>query len=350
MRLTTINKQLFDDLIKQQIGVGRYAGQQAADMVDLLKLADADITAKILKWGESPRYTPARLKALLAEIKLMIADVYGEASDTLRNEMAAFAEHAAEAAAATIAIEAPLAWKPFGISKEQLAAILDTTPIRIGVNQSLLFDEIFKGIAAGKEEKIRGAIRLSMVEGESVHQAVNRLVGTAANGFKDGVFHGSRRDLANITHTVIQHTNNRAVQALYQNNSEVLNGWIYMATLDSNTCSYCFSRSGKKYKLGEGQEPPLHVNCRCFAAPDVKTWRELGYDKDELATSTRASSSGQVKSDISFNDWLKGESPKTQRELLGPVRAKMFAEGKLTLDKFTDNSGRLYTLEQLKKS
>jgi hypothetical protein len=45
---------------------------------------------------------------------------------------------------------------------------------------------------------------------------------------------------------------------------------------------------------------------------------------------------------------LKGQDKKTQVELLGKTRAQMFAEGKIKLDKFTDSSGKLLTLEQLK--
>jgi hypothetical protein len=38
-----------------------------------------------------------------------------------------------------------------------------------------------------------------------------------------------------------------------------------------------------------------------------------------------------------------------QKEVLGETRQKLFAEGKMTLDKFIDHNGQTYTLDQLKK-
>lgn len=343
---TNIDKQLFDDLVHNAIAVGRYSNQQAQDMVALLNKADADITAKLIKWGESGRYTPARLRAILAEIKLTLADTYGEASDSLKTEMMAFAEHSAEVAAATVATQMPLNRKPFGVTAEQMKAILSTEPIRIGANQALLFGDLFKSLSLAKEQKIRGAVQLGMVEGESIQQIVQRLTGTKANRFADGVNAVSRRDLYNITHSVVQHTSNQAAAAMMQNNSEVVKGFLSIVTLDSKSCMFCVNASYKEYKLTD-TGPIWHIGCRCFRAPILRTWKELGFDREELKAGGRATSTGVVSSDISFNDWLKTAPVKTQIELLGPTRQKMFANGMKT-DKFTDASGKLYTLEQLK--
>jgi hypothetical protein len=337
---TEINKALFDGLIHNQIAVARYSNKQAQDLVALLNKADKEIVAKLQAWGDSQKFTPARLKALLAEIRLTIADTYQNAGGTLKEEMAAFAAHSGEVAGAVLASQLPVSWSPVAMSKEQLIAILDKTPIRIGADKSLLFDEVFKALAGGMEEKVRGAIRLGMVEGESITQIVGRLAG------KGGVLDGPRRDLANLTHTVVQHTNNQAAAMTMQNNSAVLNGWTDVATLDSKTCVYCAGLSGMVFPL-DSSGPPWHISCRCFRAPLVKTWKELGFDMAEMPVSTRASSSGPVRADISFDTWLRTQGKATQTELLGPARQKLFSDG-LKIDKFTDASGKTYTLDQLK--
>ena len=56
-----------------------------------------------------------------------------------------------------------------------------------GVEKKLLLKEIFQGLAAGREEDIRGAIRLGVVEGESMPQMVSRLRWTKAAQYKVGV-------------------------------------------------------------------------------------------------------------------------------------------------------------------
>lgn len=336
---TTIDKDLFDRLVHQNIDLSRYSAKQGRQLVTLLNRAEKDIVSQITA---KDTWSQARLKALLKEIQLTIADVYKEASGQLSDEMAAFAPHAAELAAGNIAASMPLSWSPVAMSSAQYSAILSTTPIRIGTGQSLLYDEIFKGIAAGLESKVRGSIRLSMVEGESVYQAAARLQG------KTGILAGSKRDIYNLAHTTIQHVNNQAAQITMQNNTDVVKGWIFISTFDSKVCSWCFSNSGKRFDLNSGPMPPIHTGCRCYQAPELRTLKELGFDRNETPSGTRATQSGQISADTSFNDWMKTQPKKTAIELLGPTRAKMFAEGKLRLDRFTDSSGKLLTLDQLK--
>jgi len=349
--MAKIQKTLFDLLLKRQINIGRYGEKKVYDIVKLLNQADREILAKIAERGETKSFTGARLKRLLKEIRSMINATYGELHGTLQDEMRDFAEHSSEFASSTLASQLPVKWSPVSLSKEQLLAIVDDTPIAIGPEKRLLLEEIFQSMAAHKEEAIRGALRLGMVQGETVDQMIQRLRGTRAEQYRDGLLEGSRRSMAGIVRSVVQATNNNAAQAVYEKNSEVLNGWKFVATLDSRTCSHCWNEENKQktWPIGEGPLPPLHVNCRCFQAPAIKSWEELGFDGlPEFGKFQRASKGGPVDADISFNDWLKGQDYDTQVELLGPARAKLFSDGKLTLDKFTDSSGELYTLKELK--
>lgn len=343
-----IDKDLFDRLVNRQIAVGRYAERQAYEIIKLLNRADKELLDKIIDRGESDSFTGRRLEALLKEIRSMVDKSYRELFEATKAEMEQFAPHAGEFAAATLSMSLPAAWSPVAISDEQLVAIVDKTPISIGKDKKLLLEEVFSSMASGKEEMIRGALRLGMVQGEDVQTMVRRLKGTRSAQYQDGLLEGSRRSMANMVRSVVQHTNNVAVQSVYAKNSDVLNGWLYVATLDSRTCPVCFSQSGKEFPLGEGPLPIRHISCRCFQAPAIKSWAELGFDLPEFGKFDRAAKGGPVDADISFNDWLKDQDNATQVELLGPARARLFAGGKMHLDKFTDSSGSLYTLAELK--
>ncbi len=340
-----IDKGIFDSLMHAHIDFSRYSDQQIRDIVSLFNSAADDITARI---STVDNWTNARLKAVLKEINATANDAYQSASDQLREEMVAFAPHAGEVMTAAMATSLPVSWSPVALTKDQLLSIIDKTPIRIGTNQALLYDEIFQGLADGMEEKVRGALRLGMVNGEGTPELVRRIKGTRANQYKDGILEGSRRDIANIVHTTVMHTSNQAAALTFQNNSDVLNGWVDVATLDGKTCMFCVSMSGRVFALDESG-PPWHIGCRCFRAPAPKSWQQLGFkDMPEYPTGMRASAGGPVKADISFNDWLKGQPKAVQVELLGPTRADLFRNGGLSLDRFTDSSGKLLTLEQLK--
>jgi hypothetical protein len=50
--------------------------------------------------------------------------------------------------------------------------------------------------------------------------------------------------------------------------------------MDQNLCSYCVSRSGKVYRIGD-LELPLHPNCRCTSVPWRKEWQDDGLTDDD---------------------------------------------------------------------
>ena len=344
--MSNIDGTIFDALVHQQIDNSRYSQQQVKELVGLLNEADKEILAKIAKATDGT-FTKSRLEALLKETRATVDDTYQTIQSNLRDEMLSFAAHSDDIAGSILASQMPVHWNPVAMTSNQYAAILDKTPIRLGKDKALLFDEVFSSLAAGKEEKVRSALRLGMVQGESMPDLIKRIQGTKANGYSDGILEGSRRDLANIVHTTVQHTSNQAAHTSMMNNADVLNGWIYVGTLDSRMCSYCAQSYGQKFALGQGPIPPKHVGCRCFQAPDVKTWKELGFDSGEAPKGMKASASGPVKANMSYQEWLKQQQPSVQDDVLGKARAQIFRDGNLKLDKFYDASGKMYTLDDL---
>ncbi|OHD24402.1 MAG: hypothetical protein A2Y38_03190 [Spirochaetes bacterium GWB1_59_5] len=226
--------------------------------------------------------------------------------------------------------------------------MVDKTPITVGPDKKLLLEEIFSGLAAGKEEAIRGAVRLGIVEGETVDAIVRRLIGTRANRYTDGVLEKNRRGTAAIVRTIINHVSNGAAQATYAENGDLVKGWTFLSTLDFRTTLGCRGFSGQTFPVGQGPIPPLHVNCRSFAAPKVATWKELGVDLEEMPPSVRASKNGPVNADISMDDWMRTQTPAEVKEMLGASRAKLFLEGHLDVKSFTDGKGVAYDLVELK--
>ena len=77
-------------------------------------------------------------------------------------------------------------------------------------------------------------------------------------------------------------------------------------------------------------------NCRCIIVPYF-----------DIENDVRASKDGYVSSKVTFEDWLEEQDEKTQREVLGTTRFKMFKDGTKIKD-FVDR-GEILTLEELKK-
>jgi len=59
----------------------------------------------------------------------------------------------------------------------------------------------------------------------------------------------------------------------------------------------------------------------------------------------------QIKADpnMGFINMLRKQSPEFQNKVLGTERAKLFRNGKLSIDRFTNDKGQILTLKQLKK-
>lgn len=345
---TEIPKALFDATVRSQIATGRYASKVVRDIIGLLNAADKDLMDKIAKRGDVQSWTTSRMQSMLKEIRTSVDEMYWEAEKLLNSEMGGFALHVAESTESLIASRLPVSFNVKQMSMEQLKAIVDVAPVTVGPDKKLLLEEIFTSLAAGKEESIRGAIRLGMVEGETIDQMVRRLRGTKANQYKDGVLEVSRRHAEAMTRTIVNHTSNQAMQATFANNKDVVKGWVFVATLDSRTSITCASLSGTVWPTGKGPIPPRHPNCRSAAVPEIATWRELGFDMDEMPAGMRSSKDGLVSADISFSDWLKDQPKDVQVDILGKTRADLFRSGKMTIDRFTDDMGRVLTLDQLK--
>ncbi|MBM9614759.1 hypothetical protein JWJ90_10735 [Desulfobulbus rhabdoformis] len=224
--MAQIQRSLFDLLLKRQINVSRYGERKVHDIIKLLNQADKEILAKIADRGEVKSFTGARLKRFLKEIREMIDAAYKEIGETLHTEMVPFSEHSADFASSTLSSQLPVKWSPVAISKEQLIAVVDDTLIAIGPEKRLLFGELFPSLARHKEEAIRGAIRLGIVQGETVSEMITRLRGTRTSQYRDGVLEADRRSLAGIVRTVVQAVNNNAVHEVYKKKADVLDGWV----------------------------------------------------------------------------------------------------------------------------
>lgn len=234
-------------------------------------------------------------------------------------------------------------------TSEMLATIVTTEAITLGPDGAELLDDIFKTLAAGKEARIRQAIRMGMSEGESIPDLVKRLIGTRAARFTDGILERDRRAAEGIVRTAVNHVSNKAADMTYRQNGDLISGVQWVITLDTRSCLTCVknAQGGKPYKMDEGPRPPVHVNDRCFMVPVMKSWKELGIDLEEMPISGRAAMTGVEAGDMTYGDWLR-KYPEHATEALGPARAKLFQEGKIKVENFVSDRGKLLTLDELR--
>jgi SPP1 gp7 family putative phage head morphogenesis protein len=183
----------------------------------------------------------------------------------------------------------------------------------------------------GAAKRVRDAIRIGVVEGETIDKIVRRVRGTRVLKYKDGALEISRRSAEAMVRTAVTHTSNVATQATLEANSDILDGIIWVSTLDSRTTIICAGLDGKTFPLSSGPRPPAHINCRSTILPNIK-----GTDIRALAERP------------TFEAWLTKQPPEVQADILGATRLRLWKAGEIKLEGFTDSKQRVLTLEQLR--
>lgn len=196
--------------------------------------------------------------------------------------------------------------------------------------------------------RIDNAVRKGWTEGSTNTQIIQSIVGTKSNNYRDGVLATTRRNAATVVNTSVQHVASAARMDTWVENSDLVKGYEWLSTLDSKTSKQCRSLDGQVFKIGKGPVPPIHPNCRSTTTPVLDD--EYSFlDQD----STRASVNGPVSADTTYYGWLGTQSAKTQNEVLGVERAKLFRDGGLSSEEFAklqlNKNFQPLTLEQMRR-
>jgi SPP1 gp7 family putative phage head morphogenesis protein len=347
----TANEALLDAQVRHAIYVQRFGGGQVNRFIALLNRADADVVdiikvrvAKIAERGyDTGPATTKRLNAVLDAIREVTAQAYADAGKELTAQLTDFVIYERDWQIAQIEQPLPVAVQVIQPTAEVVTAAALKRPF-----QGRLLKEWLAGVEEAKAARVRDAIRLGLVEGETIDQMVRRIRGTRPRQYQDGLLEIDRRGAAAMVRTAVNHTSNAARDSVFAANDFLLNGVRWVSTLDARTTPICQARDGKVYPTNSGPRPPAHIGCRSATVAALKSWRELGLNIDDVPAPTRASLNGQVPGDLTYGEWLKRQPAAFQDDVLGTSKGKLFRLGELPVDRFVDRAGRELTLAELR--
>lgn len=326
-----INDKLIDKYIKRDISLMRVEAYEIRKILTLLLKLEKEIKEELYKYQgfkyDLTAYRRKRLEKKLKSIKLIIKDTYKEILNIQKMsylDLTSLEYKFAQSSLTSI----------IGISLETTApsALL----LKSVVNDTLILGSRIKDkwvIQANYlYSQCADQIRMGLLLSEPPAQLSRRIFPNVT-----GVARRNATTLARTSfHAIIQ----RARFEGYKEIDNVIKGYQWLSTLDSRTSLTCVGLSGlvwdKNYKpIGHSKRwrgsPPAHFNCRSTIVPVVKSYKELDIkNKKDIPESTRASMDGQAAADISYLDWLKNKSKKTQIEVLGVGRRKLWLDGKLS--------------------
>ncbi len=132
--------------------------------------------------------------------------------------------------------------------------------------------------------------------------------------YKDGdVPSGQLRSFLNTARTETLRAYREASHQTYQQNADILEGWIWLSALNARTCRACIALHGTFHELGERMKS--HVNCRCTQVPAIRGV-DLGIEKG--------------------TDWFAKQPAAVQKAVLdGEGEFEAYKAGKVRLEDFT---------------
>jgi hypothetical protein len=173
---------------------------------------------------------------------------------------------------------------------------------------------LFAGFGREAAQKMRGALITGLTLGQSP--------GVVAREVRQALEIPRQRAMT-IARNEMQRSYRSAALATYQENDDVVEGWIWMAAIGARRppCPACIAKHGTKHKLSEDLND--HVCGRCARAPYTKDWSDilgpLGIDTSSLPDTRVQLQSGP--------SWFEQQDEATQRKILGGSKYEAWKDG-----------------------
>ncbi|MCP4261537.1 MAG: hypothetical protein GY774_29145, partial [Planctomycetes bacterium] len=289
----TANEQIRDALVRRGKWLERYTNSVVAGGLDVLGDVRADILSQIQSKlpGVKSQKGLERLLTSLDHIIDKFSPQFEAYIDGFIYELIDY-EVPATATAIKNVIPAPAA-AAFGlVTTQQVYAAIHAQPFAKGG----LLNEYYAGLSTGNKAVVRGSIRSSFLEGDSIPQAMSRLRGTKQLGYRDGAWSKIDRDAEGIVRTALAHTSAVARSQLYRENSDLIAGEQWVAIRDNRLCAICAQLDGQWWPLDKPHpKQPIHFNDRCDMTSILKSYKQMGIKAEEIPNDkVRMANNGKV--------------------------------------------------------
>ncbi len=263
-RPPNVNEALLDAGVRHLVGLQRYATGLRDRVLAILNQADADLDRRIReryaaiaeRGFDSGPATTARLEQIRKELRQVAAPHYAEATRVLVGDLRELAQHEAVQQVDALRSIIPVNLSYTLPASPELLAIADTFPL-LGRTMK----DWAEGLLDSQMQRVDDAVKIGLVEGDTIDQLARRVRGTAAAGYSDGILDVGRREAQAIVRTAVNGITSRARELTYAANADLVKGVQWVSTLDTRTTLICISRDGTVFQVDEGPRPPAHWNC-----------------------------------------------------------------------------------------
>jgi hypothetical protein len=329
---------IIDGTVRNQVLLRRYLRREVRKMLELVARYDRKM-AKVLRrrWDESLTLGSEPLKQLYKEIAEVRDEMIKEANKRARQMTRDLAPTEQDREWGLLALLLGLSGKK--PKRPTLVDILDT-PFASGDAAMSTYREWMGTLADADRRRIQDVLTHGAVHDIPKNEILLLFFGTSANRFADGRLARTRMNMEALLETLVNHISLIARESIWASSDKVV-GAYWASVLDSRTTAICRGRDGKVVMFGNNPppkgasllepptaRPPAHVRCRSTMVALRK---------------------GAIPDRRTYEEWLGSQSEKLQNEILGKQKAILWRQGKVSLDKFVDESGKELTIKQLLK-
>ena len=317
-----------DRTIRRQMFIQRFSRSESKRIQKRLVRLYARINARLAR--EPSASLEARLINIRRDIDIIIARGFRELSDDINQSVLKFSDDEMVFALRSqqAATRIPLSLPTIGQLENSLRTSALDAPL--GPN-TITMKEALDDFATKKAREIRLTIGDGILIGDTTPQ-ITKSINELARGLH-------KHQAEALVRTLTNHAASQARKLVTLQNQELFQSEEWVAVLDSRTTLICGGRDGREYPVGKGPYPPAHWNCRSVRIPVLKSEFDIEGQKP--------------KKKQDFDTWLRGQPAKFQDEYFsqfpdGLEKAALFRRGKLDIQFFRDETGRDFTLEQLR--
>lgn len=124
--------------------------------------------------------------------------------------------------------------------------------------------EFLVGMSLQSMLTVENVIKQAYVNGWSIPETIENLIGTKALRFNDGVMHRIKNSNAAVMSTIVLHV---ASQVSVSVQSAYFEKYIWLSVMDNRTSKICIGLNGRIFEYKRGPLPPAHMYCRSKVSP-----------------------------------------------------------------------------------
>lgn len=331
---------LIANIISHSVWLQRHASGLVTKLSSSVNDMRDTVRRSVLGFGDDNR-TRRKLENTLRDIDEELSDIAEDWGSDLTDELKSLSDYEADWAARTL--QSAVNKEIFIPEKPAVWSNVNFIPLALNDRPSELAS-LITGWGDTEVNRLVTGVKTGFVQGKTTRQIVNEVTGPG------GLADISNRNAAAVVRTAVNHVSTQARETTYKKNSDIVEKYEWVSTLDSRTSTICRSRDGQKYDIGKGPLPPAHPNCRSATAPVISSEFDF-LDKGAKRAAKGADGGRQVDASTTYYDFLKQQPAWFQDEAIGPVRGKIFRNSGISAEEFrtisVDGFGRPLTLNEM---